>query len=128
MYLGERPEWPEFTWNDQSLSRLLTAVARGQGRLLGRMEALGFNLRDEAHLRTLTEDVVKSSEIEGAELEPNEVRSSIARRLGMDAGGLALVNRDVRGGRPIGELVRHARDGYGSARNRTTSRIGDVDQ
>ena len=97
MYLWERPEWPEFIWNDQSLSTLLTAVARGQGRLLGRMEALGFKLRDEAHLHTLTEDVVKSSEIEGAELEPIQVRSSIARRLGMDAGGLVAADRDVEG-------------------------------
>ena len=61
------------------------------------MEALGFDLRNEAHLHTLTEDVVKSSEIEGEELNRNQVRSSIARRLGMDAGGLAPADRDVEG-------------------------------
>jgi Fic family protein len=97
MYLWEKPDWPSLIWNEQSLSKLLTAVARAQGRLLGRMEALGFNLRDEAHLHTLTEDVVKSSEIEGEELERNQVRSSIARRLGIDVGGLVPANRDVEG-------------------------------
>ena len=61
------------------------------------MEALGFELRDEAHLRTLTEDVIKSSEIEGEELEPDQVRSSIARRLGMDVAGLIPSDRNVDG-------------------------------
>jgi Fic family protein len=70
------------------LSTLLARVSRKQGQLLGKIEALGFELRDEAHLRTLTEDVIKSSEIEGEELEPDQVRSSIARRLGMDVTGL----------------------------------------
>ena len=97
MYLWERPEWPSFTWNEQALSKLLTAVSREQGRLLGRMEALGFELRDEAHLHTLTEDVVKSSEIEGEELERDQVRSSLARRLGMDVGGLVPADWDVEG-------------------------------
>ena len=59
MYLWERPRWPSLTWDERSLSTLLAAVSRQQGRLLGRMEALGFDLRDEAHLQTLTEDVVK---------------------------------------------------------------------
>ena len=97
MYLWERPEWPSLTWDERSLSKLLTAVARAQGHLLGRMEALGFNLRDEAHLHTLTEDVVKSSEIEGEALERNQVRSSIARRLGLDVAGLVPADRDVEG-------------------------------
>jgi Fic family protein len=97
MYLWAKPEWTSFTWNEQSLSKLLAAVSREQGRLLGRMEALGFDLRDEAHLHTLTEDVVKSSEIEGKELERNQVRSSIARRLGMDVGALVPADREVEG-------------------------------
>jgi len=97
MYLWEKPEWPSLTWNEQSLSTLLAAVSRQQGRLLGRMEALGFDLRDEAHLHTLTEDVVKSSEIEGEKLDRDQVRSSIARRLGLDVGGLVPANRDVEG-------------------------------
>jgi Fic family protein len=97
MYLWETPEWPSLTWNEQSLSKLLAGVSREQGRLLGRMEALGFDLRDEAHLHTLTEDVVKSSEIEGEELDRDQVRSSIARRLGMDVGGLVPADRHVEG-------------------------------
>src|SRR3990172_10587003 len=97
MYRGENPEWPSLTGNEQSLSKLLTAVSRQQGRLLGRMEALGFDLRDEAHLHTLTEDVVKSSEIEGEKLDRDQVRSSIARRLGLDVGGLVPVDRHVEG-------------------------------
>lgn len=97
MYLWERPEWPALTWDERTLSKPLTAVSYMQGRLLGRMEALGFDLRDEAHLYTLTEDVVMSSEIEGEELERNQVRSSIARRLGMDVGGLIPVDRNVDG-------------------------------
>jgi len=97
MYIWERPGWPVFTCDDKGLSRLLAQVAREQGRLLGKMEGLGFDLRSEAHLRTLTEDVVKSSEIEGEKLGRDEVRSSIARRLGMDAGGLVPVDRNVEG-------------------------------
>ena len=72
MYLWERPEWPHLRWDEQSLSPLLVRTSREQGRLLGRMEALGFDLRSEAHLRTLTEDVVKSSEIEGEKVERNQ--------------------------------------------------------
>jgi Fic family protein len=81
----------------EPLLPLLTRVSREQGRLLGKMQGLGFDLRAEAHLRTLTDDVVKSSEIEGESLAPNEVRSSIARRLGMDIAGLVAVGRDVEG-------------------------------
>ena len=97
MYLWKRPGWPSLIWDEQGLSTQLVAVSRQQGRLLGRMEALGFDLRDEAHLHTLTEDVVKSSEIEGEELDRDQVRSSIARRLGLDIGGLVPADRDVEG-------------------------------
>lgn len=97
MYLWERPEWSALTWNEMSLAQPLARVSREQGRLLGKMEALGFELRGEAHLRTLTEDVVKSSEIEGEQLERDQVRSSIARRLGMDVGGLVPADRTVEG-------------------------------
>lgn len=97
MYIWEKQEWPGFIWKDQHLSRLLADVSREQGRLLGKMEALGFDLSSEAHLRTLTEDVVKSSEIEGEKLNSDQVRSSIARRLGMDVGGLVSASRDVEG-------------------------------
>lgn len=97
MYVWEKEAWPELVWDDEKLARLLAQVSRGQGRLIGKMEALGFDLRSEAHLRTLTEDVVKSSEIEGEKLDSEQVRSSIARRLGMDAGGLVAADRDVEG-------------------------------
>lgn len=79
MYIWERPQWPELTWDGRRLSALLSRVSREQGRLLGKMEGLGFALRNEVHLRTLTEDVVKSSEIEGEKLDSAQVRSSIAR-------------------------------------------------
>jgi len=79
-YIHEQPDWPQLRWNSASLAGVLADVRHRQGRLLGQMEALGFNLREEAVLRTLTEDVVKSSEIEGEKLDPKTVRSSIARR------------------------------------------------
>jgi Fic family protein len=97
MYIHERPEWPKLHWNSETLTRLLADVRHRQGRLLGQMDGLGFRLREEAVLRTLTEDVVKSSEIEGQELDPAAVRSSIARRLGMDIGGLVHADHNVEG-------------------------------
>jgi len=97
MYIWEQPEWPTFTWDERSLSPLLAHVSREQGRLLGKMEALGFDLRNEARIRTLTEDVIKSSEIEGEKLDSDQVRSSIARRLGMDIGGLVPADHEVEG-------------------------------
>lgn len=97
MYIWEQPDWTDFTWDEKHLFPLLARVSREQGRLLGRMEALGFDLRNEAHLCTLTEDVVKSSEIEGERLDTDQVRSSIARRLGLDVGGLVPADRDVEG-------------------------------
>jgi len=97
MYLWEDQEWPDLGWDDRRLSKLLGVVSQEQGRLLGKMEALGFDLRSEANLRTLTEDVIKSSEIEGEKLERDQVRSSIARRLGMDIAGLVPADRDVEG-------------------------------
>jgi len=109
MYLWDRPEWPSLTWDENRLSKLLSETSRQQGRLLGRMEALGLELRDDAHLHTLTEDVVNSSEIEGEKLERELVRSSIARHLGLDAGGLVPSDRNVDG---IVELMLDATGGY----------------
>ena len=97
MYIWEKQGWPHLTWDAQHLSKLLAKVSRQQGKLLGTMETLGFDLRIEAHLGTLTEDVIKSSEIEGEKLERDQVRSSIARRLGMDIGGLVPSDRNVDG-------------------------------
>ncbi len=96
-YIHEIADWPNFTWDSAKLSPVLAEVRHKQGRLLGRMEGLGFQLRNEASLATLTSDVVKSSAIEGEVLSPELVRSSIARRLGIDIGGAASINRDVEG-------------------------------
>jgi Fic family protein len=96
-YIYERPDWPDFQWDAGALAEQLGAVRHRQGRLIGRMETLGFALREEAVLRTLTEDVLKSSEIEGEILDRDQVRSSIARRLGMDVGALPPVDRNVEG-------------------------------
>jgi Fic family protein len=97
VYVHQLPDWPLFHWNYEALSDQLAAVRHRQGRLVGRMESLGFSLRTEAVLQTLTLDVLKSSEIEGETLDKNQVRSSIARRLGIDIGGLAPTDRNVEG-------------------------------
>lgn len=96
-YVHELPIWPEFRWDNKALAGPLASVRHRQGRLIGRMEGLGFSLRSEAMLQTLTEDVIKSSEIEGEKLNREQVRSSIARRLGMDIGALTPADRDVEG-------------------------------
>ena len=97
MYIHEQLDWPSLRWNDEVLAALPADVRHRQGRLIGRMEALGFDLRREAVLGTLVEDVVKSSDIEGERLDAAQVRSSVARRLGMDAGGIGRADRDVEG-------------------------------
>jgi Fic family protein len=97
MYIHELADWPRFRWNNQALAKLLADVRHRQGLLIGHMGALGFNLRQEAVLQTLTADVLKSSEIEGEKLDPEQVRSSIARRLGIDIGALRPADRNVEG-------------------------------
>jgi Fic family protein len=97
MYIHELSGWPGFDWDRARLAAPLADVRHRQGRLLGRMEALGFNLRQEAVLQTLTADVLKSSEIEAQRLDAEQVRSSIARRLGMDIGALKPADRNVEG-------------------------------
>lgn len=96
-YIYERPRWPEFTWDNEALAGALAAVRHKQGKHLGRMEALGFELRAEASLTALTDEVVKSSAIEGKNLDPEEVRSSIARKLGLDVAGRPKPGREVEG-------------------------------
>ena len=96
-YYHERPEWPQFSWDSEKLANPLAALRHRQGRLSGRMEGLGFSLRNEAMLQTLTQDVLKSSEIEGEILDQMQVRSSIARHLGMDIGALTPADRNVEG-------------------------------
>ncbi|MBT4964052.1 MAG: Fic family protein, partial [Francisellaceae bacterium] len=97
MRIYEYKAWPKFTWDVEALSSKLADIRYSQGRLLGRMEGLGFELRSEASLLMLTNDVVKSSAIEGEDLNPDEVRSSIAGRLGLDIAGLIPASRDVDG-------------------------------
>ncbi len=97
MYIWERETWPKLVWQDRAIAAPLAALRHDQGRLVGRMEALGLKLREEAFLQTLTHDVVKTSEIEGEVLDATQVRSSIARRLGIDIGALAPKDRDVEG-------------------------------
>src|SRR3954447_25684973 len=97
MHIYELQDWPRFHWNDAELSAALASVRHRQGRLIGYMEALGFDLRQEAVLQTLTGDVLKSSEIEGERLDAGQVSSSIARRLGMDIGALKSADRHVEG-------------------------------
>lgn len=96
-YIHELDGWPGFSWDMAAIAELLATVRHRQGRLSGRMQALGFPLQAEALLETLTEDVLKSSEIEGEILDREQVRSSLARRLGMDAGGLTEPDRNVEG-------------------------------
>lgn len=96
-YIYDAPDWPRFHWDQAGLADKIAEVRHQQGRLVGKMENLGFDLRQEAMLNTLTADVLKSSEIEGEKLNVEQVRSSVARRLGMDIGGLKAVDRDVEG-------------------------------
>ena len=96
-YIHELSDWPKFHWDEGRLAAPLAAARHLQGRLVGQMEALGLKVREEAVLRTLTEDVLKSSEIEGEKLDADQVRSSVARRLGIDIGGLQPADRHVEG-------------------------------
>src|SRR5271167_1898444 len=109
-YIHNLKGWPSFRWNLQRVAERLVAVRPRQGRLIGRMEGRGFALRAEATLQTLTEDVLKSSEIEGEVLDKEQVRSSIARRLGMDIGALTPADRHVEG---VVEMVLDATQKFG---------------
>src|SRR5690242_15330953 len=95
MWIYEHKGWPNFSWDEKRLTSKLADIRHRQGRLLGRMESLGFDLNREALLNTLTSDVVKSSAIEGETLNPDEVRSSIALRLGINIAGLIPASRNV---------------------------------
>ena len=111
-YIHEHPDWPRFRWRNEAILQLLSAVRHKQGRLMGQMESLGFDLRQEAIVRTLTEDVVKTSEIEGERLDEEPVRSSIARRLGMEIAGLREPDLQVEG---IVEMMIDATGNYDQA-------------
>ena len=110
MYIYQLPDWPSFRWNHARVASILVDVRHRQGRLIGRMEALGFPLRQEAVLQTLAADVLKSSEIEGEKLDYEQVRSSLARRLGIDsqASTCAFPFRVGNGGKGLFEFVANA--------------------
>lgn len=97
VYIYQLKNWPEFTWDKEAITPRLVEVRHQQGRLLGRLESLGFALQSEANLQTLTLDVLTSSAIEGEILNAGQVRSSVARRLGMDIAGLIPSDRHVEG-------------------------------
>lgn len=97
MYIHELAGWPHFLWDEDGAARLLIELRHQQGRFIGSMGSIGFQLREEAVLETLTQDVVKSSAIEGEVLDPSLVRSSVARHLGMESLGLNPVDRNIEG-------------------------------
>jgi Fic family protein len=97
MYIHERKDWPRFLWDIEKLAEPLASVRYRQGSLIGQMKGLGFRLQQEAVLETLTKDVLKTSEIEGERLDAEQVRSSVARHLGLDLGGLKPADRNVEG-------------------------------
>ncbi|MGH7794217.1 MAG: Fic family protein [Candidatus Binatia bacterium] len=108
-YVHNLPNWPDFQLDEKRLTTPLGALRFRQGRLIGRMKDLGFSQQKEATLETLTLDVLKSSEIEGEILDRAQVRSSIARRLGVDIGGLTHADRDVEG---VVEMILDATQNY----------------
>lgn len=108
-YIYQYKNWTNFTWDHHSILPLLAKVRHMQGKLTGKLEALGFELRKEALLKTLTEDVIKSTEIEGELLNPEQVRSSVAKRLGMNIKGLVHSDRHVEG---VVEMMLDATQNY----------------
>jgi Fic family protein len=108
-YIYQHQEWPNFTWDNKAISVILGRVRSMQGQLVGKMNTLGFPLREEATLTTLTLDVLKSSEIEGEKLSRIQVRSSIARRLGIKVAGLTTASRHVEG---VVEMMLDATQNY----------------
>ena len=96
-YIYQYKSWPDFTWQESRIYSVFGEVRHLQGRILGHMHMLGFAAKEEATLATLTQDILKSSEIEGEKLDAAQVRSSIARRLGINSAGLVEVGRNVEG-------------------------------
>ena len=108
-YIYQETDWPDFKWDREAIALPLAAAHHRQGRLFGRMEGLGFLQRDATVLLTLTSDVIKSSEIEGEVLNTQQVRSSIARRLGMEIAGMVPADRRVDG---VVEMALEAAQNY----------------
>ena len=108
-YIYQYENWPHFIWNEQKIQVILGKVRHLQGKVFGQMSALGFSVKEEAVLSTLTVDVIKSSEIEGERLNYEQVRSSIARRLGIEYAGMVHSDRDVEG---VVEMMLDATQNY----------------
>ena len=108
-YIYQNIDWHNFTWHGEKIQKLLLDIKKAQGYLLGRMDSLGFDVKNNALLQVLTENIIKSSEIEGQILDKHIVRSSIARRLGIDIGGETPVSRDVEG---VVEMMLDATQNY----------------
>ena len=117
-YIYQNPDWHSFTYFGDKVQSLLLEIKKAQGYLLGKMDALGFDVKNNALLQVLTENIIKSSEIEGQILDKHIVRSSIARRLGIDLGGETPVSRDIEG---VVEMMLDATQNY--ALNMTKERI-----
>ncbi|MEX0998059.1 MAG: Fic family protein [Flavobacteriaceae bacterium] len=96
-YIHQLKDWPQFQWDEEAFINLLSEVRHLQGKLVGKVELLGFELKDEANLETLIQDVVQTSEIEGEILNPEQVRSSIATRLGLENSGVQQADRHIDG-------------------------------
>jgi Fic family protein len=97
VYIHDLKEWPSFTWDAKALAPLISDVQKGFKRLEAELDKAGFDQQSEASLRGLTDEVVKTSEIEGEQLDPAQVRSSIAIKLGLPTGGLQKEDRSVEG-------------------------------
>lgn len=117
-YIYQNTDWHNFRWCGEKIQNLLLEIKKSQGYLLGKMDSLGFDVKNNALLQVLTENIIKSSEIEGQILDKHLVRSSIARRLGIDIGGETHVSRDIEG---VVEMMLDATQNYSS--NMTKERL-----
>jgi Fic family protein len=108
-YIYKRKDWPHFRWDSDRLVPHLSAARYKQGLLLGQMQDLGYQLKSQATLAALTEETVKSSAIEGEEINPESARSSLARRMGLEAGGTRAADCHVEG---IVEMMFDATQNY----------------
>jgi len=113
-YIYQYDQWPHFTWDEKEIHVILGEVRHLQGKIFGQMGTLGFTIKEEAILSTLTLDVIKSSEIEGETLNYEQVRSSIARRLGMEYSGMVHTDRDIEG---VVEMMLDATQNYNELLN-----------
>lgn len=113
-YIYQYEQWPDFTWNDKKINLILGKVRHLQGKISGKMQSLGFSIKEETMLSSLTLDVLKSSEIEGEILNYEQVRSSIARKLGLEYAGLVHIDRNIEG---VVEMMLDATQNYESTLN-----------